>query len=343
MKTRQHAKNPPRRLAGFSSSRINEIAPNPPTCHENQRGRVSAKTGRLLKLYDDDLHLRFAERTARGYLGHVSFFLAWLDRRGVGLTSVRTADIQAHQSDLLALRKPDGKPYSIGFQQNRVSAVKSLFRFLYRRGYLLTDPAAAVEMPRAVKKLPTILTREEAIKVLDAAKGKGPRDLRDRAILETLYSTGIRVSELIHLTPYDVDTEDRSVKVRLGKGGKDRMVPLTRPAAKAIDAYLAFSRSHFETEKRVPYLFLSDRGKKSHVFMLNRMIQRYATKAKVKKHVTCHTFRHSVATHLLKGRASIRHIQALLGHRSLQSTERYLHLEISDLKDVIARAHPRGR
>jgi integrase/recombinase XerD len=302
---------------------------------------VSPKIRRLLALYQDDLRMRFAERTAEGYLGHVRFFLAWLQRRGLELASVKTEDLAAHQSDLLALRKDDGKPYSVGFQQNRLSAIKSLFRFLYRRSYLLTDPSAAVEMPRAVRRLPTILTTDEVRRILAAVKGKGPRELRDRAILETFYATGLRVSEIRNLACYDVDTEERSLKVRLGKGGKDRMVPLTRPAARAIDAYLAFGRSHFGGEK--PHLFLSDHGLRLSVFMLNRLVQRYAKKARVKKRVTCHTFRHSVATHLLKGRASIRHIQALLGHSSLQSTERYLHLEISDLKDVIARAHPRGR
>jgi integrase/recombinase XerD len=347
MKTREPAKNPRSPLAGFSSRRIKQIAPNPRTCEQNQQGSVSAgfspKTRRLLALYEDDLHQRFAERTAEGYLGHVRFFLAWLQRRGLELASVKTEDLAAHQSDLLALRKDDGRPYSVGFQQNRLSAIKSLFRFLYRRSYLLTDPSAAVDMPRAVRRLPTILTTDEVRRILAAVKGKGPRELRDRAILETFYATGLRVSELRNLACYDVDTEERSLKVRLGKGGKDRMVPLTRPAARAIDAYLAFGRSHFERDKGRPNLFLSDRGLRLSVFMLNRLVQGYAKRARVKKRVTCHTFRHSVATHLLKGRASIRHIQALLGHSSLQSTERYLHLEISDLKDVIARAHPRGR
>jgi integrase/recombinase XerD len=304
---------------------------------------MSAKTSRLFRLYEDDLRLRFAERTAGSYLSHIAHFLAWLDTRGVDLAQVSTADIAAHQSDLIAWRKDDGKPYSVGFQQNRLSAIKSLFRFLARRSFILADPSAGVDMPRAVRRLPTILTAHEVRRIIGAAKGKGPRELRDRAILETLYATGLRVSELRSLACYDVDTEERSVKVRLGKGGKDRMVPLTRAAAKAIDAYLAFGRTRFEREKNLPHLFLSDHGLRLSVLMLNRIAQRYAKKARVKKHVTCHTFRHSVATHLLKNRASIRHIQALLGHGSLQSTERYLHLEISDLRSVIARAHPRGR
>ena len=304
---------------------------------------MSGKTAHLLRLYQDDLALRYAERTVQSYLGHLGGFLAWLEGRGLDLGSVRAEDLAAHQSGLLALRKRDGGPYSVGFQQNRLSAIKSLFRFLRRRFLLLTDPAAGLEMPRAVRRLPGILTPQEARRILEAAQGTDPRLLRDRAILETLYGTGVRVSELRNLACYDVDTQERSLKVRLGKGGKDRVVPLTKAAARAIDAYLAFGRRHFERGRPRPNLFLSDHGLRLSVLVLNRLVQRYASKARVRKRVTCHTFRHSVATHLLKGRASIRHIQALLGHRSLQSTERYLHLEISDLQQAIARAHPRGR
>ena len=305
---------------------------------------MSAKVKRLLVLYDEDLALRFSEHTVRGYRRGVGSFLAWLDGRGVGLASVRTADLLAHQGDLLALRKQDGRPYSIGFQQNRVSALKSFFRFLVRRGYLLHDPAAAVEMPRAESRLPrVILTKDEAKRIIEAVRGKSPRELRDRAILETLYATGVRASELIALTPYDVDTEERSLRVVLGKGRKGRVVPLTTAAAKAIDAYLAFGRGKLLREKKAPRLFLSDTGLEHRDSTINTMIQGYAKKARVGKRVTCHTFRHSVATHLLKGRADIRHIQVLLGHRSLQSTERYTRVEISDLQEVVRRAHPRGR
>jgi integrase/recombinase XerD len=299
---------------------------------------------RLLVLYEEDLALRFSEHTVRGYRRGVGCFLAWLDGRGVGLASVRTADLLAHQGDLLAMRKKDGRPYSIGFQQNRVSALKSFFRFLVRRGYLLHDPAAAVEMPRAESRLPrVILTKDEAKRIIEVVRGKTPRELRDRAILETLYATGVRASELIDLTPYDVDTEDKSLRVVLGKGRKGRVVPLTTPAARAIDTYLVSGRPKLLRERKAGWLFLSDTGLRHRDSTINTMIHGYAKKARVGKRVTCHTFRHSVATHLLKGRADIRHIQVLLGHASLQSTERYTRVEISDLQEVVRRAHPRGR
>jgi integrase/recombinase XerD len=187
------------------------------------------------------------------------------------------------------------------------------------------------------------LTPQEATKLLESASGKSPKTLRDRAILETLYATGIRVSELIALAPYDVSPEERRLTVTLGKGRKGRNLPLTRAAAKAIEAYLAFGRSEILGEKPPSVLFVSNTGIRLQGSTVNAILQSYAKEVKLEKHVTCHALRHSMATHLLQGRADIRHIQALLGHRSLQTTERYTRVEISDLQKVVRRAHPRGR
>lgn len=302
------------------------------------------KTARLLKLYEDDLDVRYGERTAPEYLAHVRSFLAWLEARGLDLVDVRTDDLLAYQNDLHAARKRDGKLYSIGFQANRLTAVKSLFRFLYRRGFLLQDPAAAVAMPRLGSHLPrTILTCEEAKRLLGGVRGKSPTVLRDRAILETFYATGLRVSELVQLQPGDVDTEERVLRVVMGKGRKDRTVPLTRAAARALEAYLLAGRPKLLPRTGRKELFIGDRGARLQRAVVGRIVRAWAKKAGIKKLVTCHTFRHSVATHLLKGRADIRHIQALLGHASLSTTERYTRVEIQDLKEVLARAHPRGR
>jgi len=304
---------------------------------------MSAKASRLLGLYTDELHIRMSEETVRGYLMHVRVFLDWIAARGVEVVGVKPADMTAHQNALVAARH-DGKPYSIGYQQNRVSALKSFFGVLARRGYLLQDPARVLDMPRPESRLPrTILTREEAKKIIEAARGKNPRVLRDRAVLETLYATGIRAGELMALTPYDVDTEDKTLHVVLGKGRKGRMVPLTTAAARAIDAYLVRGRGELAGSRRARFLFLSNWGLRLYDFTVNQIVQRYAKDAGVKKRVTCHTFRHSIATHLLKGRADIRQIQVLLGHRSLQTTERYTRVEIQDLREVVRRAHPRGR
>jgi integrase/recombinase XerD len=345
MKTCEGARNPRSPLAGFSSRGIKGIAPNPRTCEQSQRGSLSAvRLPRLLTLFEDHLSLRYAARTVPAYLADVRTFLAWLDERGVTLTDVRTQDLLAYQTDIYAARKKDGKPYSASVQTNRLSAMKSFFRFLYRRGFLIHDPAAAVDYPRAEVRLPRgILTRQEARKLVEAPDHKSPAGLRDRAILETLYATGIRVNELKHLTLQDVDTEERVLRVVMGKGGKDRNVPLTRAAASAIEAYLLNARPKLRGARRSALLFLAPRGGPMHTATVNDVVHRWAKAARIKRPVTCHTFRHSVATHLLKGGADIRHIQALLGHASLQTTERYTRVEVSDLMEVIRRAHPRGK
>jgi integrase/recombinase XerD len=305
---------------------------------------VSAKRDQLLREYEEDAVLRLAPITVLGYLKQLRTALRWLDAAGIDLASVRTSDLLAHQSELATARKKDGSPYSVGQQQKRVAALKSFFRFLVRRGYLLQDPAAPLDMPKSESRLPrVILTKDEARRIIEAARGKSPRELRDRAILETLYATGIRACELIALTPSDVDTDERTLRVVLGKGRKGRMVPLTHAAARTIEAYLAFGRAKLLRHPTTPWLFVSDWGMRAYDSTLNLIIQRYAKKAGVKKRVTCHTFRHSIATHLLKGHADIRHIQVFLGHRSLQSTQRYTRVEISDLREVVRRAHPRGR
>jgi integrase/recombinase XerD len=303
---------------------------------------MSAKTKRLLRFYEDELHVRYGERTVPEYQSHAKTFLNWLSERDIGLLDVRTDDLQTYQTELLGQKKKDGKPYSMGFHQYRLKVVKSLFRFLYRRGYLLHDPSSSLEFKVREKRLPrVILTEGEALRLIESADEKSPSGLRDRAVLETFYATGIRVTELANLNLWDVDLEEKMLRVILGKGRKDRNVPLTTAAAEAIAVYLDKGRPKLVSSSK-PYLFLADRGGRLQRAVLSRIVQKYARKAGIEKSVTCHTFRHSVATHLLRGRADIRHIQMLLGHESLQTTQRYTKVEISDLKRVIERAHPRS-
>jgi integrase/recombinase XerD len=352
MKTREHAKNPRGPLAGFFPRPLKQITPNPRTCEASQQGSLSrpptptlsAKTARLLTLYSQDLQLRYGERTAPAYLSQVRSFLLWLESRGVCVVDTRLTDLASYQGELLGWRKKDGQPYATQSQLGRLIAIRSFFRFLYRRGYLLADPSATLELPRPPHQLPrVILTAAEARRVIEAARGTTPVELRDRAILETFYATGIRASELAKLRPYEVDTREGILRVVRGKGRKDRNLPLTPAACAALEAYLLQGRPQLLQRARAPWLFLASRGGFLHRAELCRIVLRHAQKARLRKHVTCHTFRHSVATHLLRGRADIRHIQVLLGHASLRATERYTRVELSDLQKVVARAHPRGR
>jgi len=333
---------------------VKEMGSKPPPRHGNQLGSLSAKNERLLRRFEDDLALRYAERTVPEYVAHVRGFLAWTEAKGLQLAGLRRQDLAAYQSELFALRKRDGKPYSTGFHVNRFSALRSFFGFLTKRLLILHNPIAGLERPRLETRLPrTILTAREVKKIIEAPAARTPLELRDRAILETLYATGIRASELIQLSPFDVDTEDRTLRIVRGKGGKDRNVPLTPAAADAIESYLTSGRPKLLSVARTGAgiyparasrrLFVSPRGGQLYRATLDKVVCSWTEKTSMKKHVTPHVFRHSIATHLLKHGADIRHIQALLGHQSLTTTERYTRVEISDLQAVVRRAHPRGR
>jgi integrase/recombinase XerD len=327
---------------GAISLKGKPFRPTSPLRQENQQASVSATDQRLFRLFTEDMETRYAERTAEHYVGDVREFLSRLGAKGITLADVRPEDLQRYQGELYAATKKSGRPYAASTIQTKLVAVKTLFRFLVRRQALLLDPSAQLELPRIEKHLPRlILTEAEARRIVTAPRGRSPLVLRDRAILETLYGTGMRVGELVRLRPDDVDTEDRLVRIVEGKGRKDRNVPLTSAAARAIGAYLTQGRPALLRSE--PWLFLAERGKKLHRAQVGDIVKAWAKRAGVKKNVSCHTFRHSMATHLLRGRADIRQIQALLGHGSLSTTERYTHVEVSDLRRVIERSHPRGR
>lgn len=223
----------------------------------------------------------------------------------------------------------------------KATAIKGFCRFLYTERLISTDVAAAIEIPQAVKKLPDTLTKAEVVSLLEQPDTSSEIGIRDRAILETLYGAGLRVSELISLT---VDSAHLNVGfVRcMGKGSKERITPIGKVAAERIREYLLRSRPAFAGAKRVEHLFLSKQGKPlSRVWIWN-LIRKYARQASIRKPLTPHTLRHSFATHLLEGGADIRSIQEMLGHVSIATTEIYTHVSSEQLKKVYREAHPRA-
>ena len=236
---REVAKNSESPFAVSKSLSDNDVTSKPRNSEGNQQGSLSAKDERLARLFEDDVTVRFAKRTADHYLADARLFLGWLASRRVALKDVRPEDVHRYQGELYAAHKPDGHPYAAATIMLRLMAVKTLFRFLVRRGLMLFDPSSSIELPRTEKKLPrVILSEREAKRIVTAPRGRDPLSLRDRAMLETLYGTGIRVNELVELKPADIDTEDRVLRVVSGKGRKDRNVPLTAAAARAIERYL---------------------------------------------------------------------------------------------------------
>lgn len=224
---------------------------------------------------------------------------------------------------------------------HHVNALKSFFAFLGEAGVLLLDPCRALKRPRKARRLPRDIPSPAQMKrLLHVARARKTRvGVRDAAILELFYSSALRNSELCHLTLADYDAERGLVFVRQGKGGKDRVVPVARKAREALAAYLPTRPTRTEAEG----LFLTRLGRPLNPPLVRFLTKNAARRVGLSRRLVPHTLRHACATHLLKGHADIRHIQALLGHASLQTTELYTKVDTTDLKRVLQRCHPREK
>jgi integrase/recombinase XerD len=224
----------------------------------------------------------------------------------------------------------------------RLAAVRSFFRHQVLLGARADNPAAAIRPPRRPRALPRTLSPSETERLIDAANGTMPRTMRDRALVELLYGAGLRVSEALGLQKASVDLDERIVRV-LGKGGKERIVPLGRPAAEAVRRYLALGRPHLDRRHR-PDLFLNARGgalTRGGAFLI---LRRLAEKAGLEPgRVHPHLLRHSFATHLLEGGADLRSVQEMLGHADLSTTELYTHVSDRRRRETYFAAHPHAR
>jgi integrase/recombinase XerD len=224
----------------------------------------------------------------------------------------------------------------------RISAVRTYFRHLNVIGKRADNPAAAIKLPRRARRLPRALSPADTERLIDAATGTTPRTLRDRALVELLYGAGLRVSEAVGLEKNSIDLDSRIVRV-LGKGDKERLVPLGRPAAEAARRYLALGRPHLDRRYR-PEFFLNARGgplTRAGAFLI---LRRLAEKAGLEpERVHPHLLRHSFATHLLEGGADLRSVQEMLGHADLSTTERYTHVSDRRRREVYFDAHPHAR
>lgn len=229
--------------------------------------------------------------------------------------------------------------------QNQVlGTVKHFFKFLKQQGVIARNPALEVEYARQPDALPrNILTPEEARKIIEAPDVQTLIGYRDRTLLEVLYATGIRKNELMSLNVADVNLEEELLRINNGKGGRDRVVPLSGIACSFLESYIKGVRPELLKGNKSKRLFISLLGQPMARNTVGGVIEKYARKARIKKHVTCHLWRHTCATHLLKNNANLRHVQEMLGHRSLATTERYLRLTITDLKEAHRKFHPREK
>jgi integrase/recombinase XerC len=225
----------------------------------------------------------------------------------------------------------------------KLATLRTFFRYLKREGIVEKNPAKMVATPKGGENLPHALSVDEAFRLLAVPDGTTPLGSRDRAILELLYSSGLRVGELTSLDLHDLDLGGGMVRV-MGKGGKERIVPIGSKATEALSTYLARRGELMKEGQSAPqYLFLNHRGGRLTPRSVARMIKKYLPQGGIVKETSPHTFRHSFATHLLDAGADLRGIQELLGHASLSTTQRYTHVSSAKLMEVYDRTHPRAR
>jgi len=272
--------------------------------------------------------------TERSYLSDLEQFADFL-----GEKAIDRVDHQMLRDFLAHLMKLNIKKVSIA---RKLSAIRAFYKYMNREGILANNPARLVSTPRREKRLPAVLTADDAQRLMEAPQQKKKDDsgtvLRDRAVLETLYSTGIRASELIGMNRDDIDISEGLVRIR-GKGKKERIVPIGHRAVAAINAYLGGKTGDFDDHA----IFTGPSGKRLTARTVQRILENYRKKLGIAQKASPHTLRHSFATHLLESGADLRAIQELLGHASLSTTQRYTHLNLDSLMDVYDKAHPRAR
>jgi integrase/recombinase XerD len=284
----------------------------------------------------------YAETTVDGREIRLRGFITWCEERSLKQPqNITKPIIERYQRYLFLYRKPDGKPLSAGSQHTRLTAIKCLFQWLARQNYILYNPASDIELPRVGKKLPkSMLNVKEIEQVLAMPDLETPMGIRDRAMLETLYSTGIRRMELLHLQCFDVDADRGVVMIRQGKGKKDRVVPIGERALEWIAKYMEDVRPELSTGVDHVTLFLSNVGEAFSPRRLTQVVRDYVEAAHLGKIGSCHLFRHTMATLMLENGADIRFIQAILGHADLSTTQIYTQVSIRALKEIHTATHP---
>ena len=298
---------------------------------------------RIYEQYLENLSMRnYSIRTVESRRNTLQHFMRWCQERELYRAAEVTRPIlENYQRWLFRFRQPNGKPLGIVTQQQRLTSIKGFFKWLCRNHHVLHNPASELELPRSEKKLPqSAMTRREVESVISMPDISEPMGLRDRAIMETLYSTGIRRSEVCNLKADDIMTERSLLAVRQGKGKKDRIVPIGARALSWIERYLVQARPLLEVDINQRTLFLSGYGDALTPDHLSRLMGNYIEAAGLGRKGSCHLFRHTCATLMLENGADIRYIQQLLGHAKLETTSIYTEVTVRQLQKVHTLTHP---
>jgi len=315
----------------------------------DKKGKGSeSEMEKLMNRHLDWMQIRgYAQYTIKNSRYGLICFITWCEERGItGPNEVSTAVIERYQRYLYHHHKEDGGPLSLGTQWARLLAVRSFFHWLARNHLILFNPASELELPKRDNRLPrNVLSLAEVEKILQQVDLSTLVGLRDRAIMEMLFCTGIRRGELVNLKLYDVNIEKTTLFIREGKGKKDRVVPTGERALLWLEKYLDEARPRLLNEgkrgdKENGAIFLNSQGGAMQPYTLGKMVRKYLKSAGIEKEGNCHMFRHSMATLMLEGGADIRYIQQMLGHARLETTQIYTRVSIEKLKEVHKKTHP---
>ena len=269
-------------------------------------------------------------------------FILWAEERGLTQpTEITLPILERYQRHLYHYRKSDGAPLTFSSQYAELVPLKAYFKWLTRSRYILYNPAAELILPKVMPQLARyVLSIADVEAILNATDTSTLLGVRDRAIMEVLYSSAIRRAELLQLGIFDVDTRRGNLLVREGKGRKGRLVPLGERACAWVDKYLQAVRPELVTAADAGILFLTQHGDAISDYTLGEIVKRYIARAGVPVSGACHLFRHACATHMLEGGCDTRFIQALLGHSQLSTTQIYTHVALTKLKEIHTATHP---
>ncbi len=284
----------------------------------------------------------YAKETNRRHDSSLRKFIVWSDERGLeDPRSITKPILERYKKYLYYSRKQNGEPMSFSSQATSLSSVKSFFKWLTQQNYLLYNPASELELPKRAKQLPrNLLSVEEIQDMFNSVDVSTVEGLRDRAVMEVLYSCGLRRQECARLSLQDVNLKHQTVFVREGKGNKDRILPLGDSACAWLKKYLEDARPALMTRHDEYSFFISDYGDAYPGEGIGRLVKRAMKKAGIDKEGSAHLCRHAMATHMLDNGADIRFIQVMLGHSDLKSTEIYTRVSVEKLREVHRATHP---
>ena len=284
-------------------------------------------------------HLKYernaSPHTIASYKRDLLQLAQYMEERGV---SIKKVDNLSLRGFLTLLYERGEKKSTVG---RKLAAIRSFFQYCVRRGWMEDNPAKVVSTPKQDKPVPSFLSEEEMEEFLDLPRTDKPLDLRDIAMMELLYATGIRVSELVGINREDINFAERLIRIR-GKGKKERLVPFGSKAEKSLRAYLQVRSKINKGQVEEKPMFLNYRGKKLSSRSVERTVDKYILRTALRRKISPHSLRHSFASHLLSRGADLRVIQELLGHESLATTQKYTHLDLKHLLEVYRKSHPRS-